>query len=333
MSFRMNSSFLFIFLLIFIQLNCYFKIYDGSDLITLSYSPNINYDATLPISIDILDQEMIAYYSWFASYGYCEDDDIPLFCCQSNAYFFTKKWTIVSQSSTNKFSNFNYVLWRNDEFKKYIISFPGTRNKIIELLNEAINIQLVGYNNEDDEIKVVNYFKTVSLEIKNLVFSKKILEDLNNHPRYQFIAVGHSLGGSVATIILYEGIKKGYINPNRNEPVLITFGQPRTGNENFVIDFNKKIKKILRIVRDGDIVVDLPYSLINNPYRHLGGLILVNKEMTSINYCPKDIGEDYSDKQCKKQKSINLKYHTNYFNPDVHLSKRCVHTLFDDLFN
>ena len=98
---------------------------------------------------------------------------------------------------------------------------------------------------------------------------------------------------------------------------------PRTGNENWVTDFNTKVKNILRVVRDGDIVTSLPYLPINNPYRHLGGLILVNKEMTSMNYCPKDIGEDYTDDECKRSISLDTKYHSYYFNPDVKFSSRC----------
>ena len=77
------------------------------------------------------------------------------------------------------------------------------------------------------------------------------------------------------------------------------------------------------MVRDGDIVVSLPYSLINNPYRHLGGLILVNKDMTMMTYCPKDIGEDYPDEVCQKSTSLSFEYHTYYFNPDIKLSMRC----------
>ena len=79
----------------------------------------------------------------------------------------------------------------------------------------------------------------------------------------------------------------------------------------------------MRVVRDGDIVASIPYSLINNPYIHLGGLILVNKDMTSMTYCPKDIGEDYPDSICERTKSINFNYHTYYFNPDTKLSMRC----------
>ena len=88
-------------------------------------------------------------------------------------------------------------------------------------------------------------------------FLQKIaLDDIEAHSGYQFIAIGHDLGGVVATIFLYEAINKGYLDQNKNEPVLFTFEQPRTGN--FVLDFNKKIKNLMRIVWDGDIVVSLP---------------------------------------------------------------------------
>ena len=318
----MNKVMIFIFLAVFIQTLCVYKIFDGSKLKELSYSPNEDYNPEELVSMENFSQEMISYYSWFASYGYCEDIDVPLFCCKNFIDFFTKKWTIVSESSTEKFNVYNYILWRSDEYKKYIIAFPGT-NDILELLNEAINIQLVDYGEEQNGFKVVNYFKNLALELKELIFSTEIFKDIEQHPGYQFIATGHSLGASVATLILYEAVSGKYIDPSINEPVLITFGQPRIGNENFVKDFNEKIKNVIRIVRDGDIVVSLPYSLINNPYRHIGGLVLVNKDMTSMTHCPKDIGEDYPDKECQKTTSINFNYHTYYFNPDTKLSMRC----------
>ena len=295
---------------------------DGSKFISLSYSPNKEYDARQIVSPENINQEMLSYYSWFASYGYCQDVDIPLLCCKKYLDFFTQKWTIVSESSTTEYYNYNYIFWRSDEYKKYIIAFPGTRNNIIESLNEAVNIKLVDYNEVDNGIKVVNYFNKVALEIRDLIFSSENLKDIDSHPRYQFIFIGHSLGGAVASIELYEAFNKKYIT-KENKPALISFGMPRAGNENWVIDFNSKIENIIRIVRDGDIVTSLPYLPISNPYRHLGGLILVNKEMNSMNYCPKDIGEDYPDKECERTKSVDLKYHLKYFNPDTELGLRC----------
>ena len=114
----------------------------------------------------------------------------------------------------------------------------------------------------------------------------------------------------MASLVLYEAITRNYISAEYNEPVLITFGQPRTGNEKFVIDFNSKIKNNFRVVRDGDIVTSIPYSLINNQYRHLGGLILVNKEMTSIELL-------------QISKSLNINYHLYYLNPESDFSNWC----------
>ena len=317
----MKRTFLIILLILIIQNNCEFTTYDGSKLVSLSYSPNYDYDATERVCIENFSQEMISYYSWFASYGYCDDVNIPLFCCKNYLDFFTEKWQIASESSIDEYFDFNFVLWRNDEYKKFVLAFPGTRHDIIELLGEAVNSKLVEY--DDKGVKVVNYFYKVMLKMKEIIFTPEVLSDIDSHPGYQVIVTGHSLGGAVASLIIYEAVNRNYISPEYNEPVLITLGQPRTGNEQFVIDFNSKIKNYFRVVRDGDIVASIPYLLINNPYKHLGGLILVNKEMTSMNYCPLDIGEDYPDKECVRTKSIDIRYHTHYFNPDTHFSDRC----------
>ena len=225
----MNLSFQILTALLFFSIGCEYITYDGSKLKSLSYSPNFDYDATELVSMDNFSQEMISYYSWFASYGYCEDIQIPLFCCKNYFDFFTEKWTIVSESTTSRYFDFNFVLWRNDEYKKYIIAFPGTRHNILELLNEGINSKLVNYYSYDNGIKVVNYFYKIMVELREIVFQTEVIADINEHPGYQFIGTGHSLGGAVASLVLYDAMVKGYIVSRLNEPVLITFGQPRTG--------------------------------------------------------------------------------------------------------
>ena len=317
-----NHQIYLLFLTFSLVLSEYIK-YDGSKLIPLSSSPNEDYDASEILSTDSISQEMLSYYSWFAAYGYCDDIEVPLFCCKKFIKFFTEKWTIVSESSISEYFEYNFVLWRSDEYKKYILAFPGTRHSIIELLAEAINSMLVDYSDVDNGIQVVNYFQKVAKAIKDIVFTTDTLADIDSHPDYQFIVTGHSLGAAVGAIVLYDAINKNYIDKDTNNPALIGFGMPRAGNENWVNDFNSKIKNIFRVVRDGDIVTSIPYLPINNPYKHLGGLILVNMEMTSMNYCPKDIGEDYPDEECKRAITIDTKYHSYYFNPDVRFSQRC----------
>ena len=321
--------------LLFLLINLSFSEYtviDGSQLISLSYNPNEDYDATEVISPNHITQEMLSYYSWFASYGYCQDEQIPLSCCKSHMDFFTEKWKIINESSISDYYTYNWVVWRNDEYKKYIFAFPGTRNNILELLNEAANMKLVNFYDTDNGIKVVSYFYKIVKAIKPLVFSESTLKDIEAHPGYQFIFTGHSMGGAVGALMAYDAIVSNYIT-QKNSPALITFGMPRTGNEDWVIDFNSRIQNVFRVVRNGDIVPSLPYALINNKYRHLGGLILMNKDMNSMNYCPKDIGEDYPDSECTRTKSADLQYHLKYFNPDTELGLRCGNDNFNYLFD
>ena len=162
----MTKFCIFLIISLFIQSYCEYRYIDGSRLQYLSYTIHQDYDASIPISIDTFNQEMISYYSWFASYGYCEDIDVPLFCCKDYFDFFTNKWTIVNEDSTDKYYVYNFILWRNDEYKKYIIAFPGT-NEVMELLNEATNIKLVDYE-ADTGIKLVNYFKQVAFELNKM---------------------------------------------------------------------------------------------------------------------------------------------------------------------
>ena len=106
---KINMS-IIIVLFTFLQIYCNYMTLDGSKLISLSSAPNSDYNAEEPVSIYNLNQDMISYYSWFASYGYCDDDDIPLICCGNFIDFFTKKWTIISETSIAKYFNYNFVL-------------------------------------------------------------------------------------------------------------------------------------------------------------------------------------------------------------------------------
>ena len=136
---------------------------------------------------------MLSYHSWFASYGYCEDVEIPILCCTNYHDFFNKKRTVFNETSTTKYYNYNFILRRNDEHKKYILGFPGTRNDQ-DFIDEGAIMNLVNYG-VDNGIKVVAYWYNVVVEIRNLVFSSKNLKDIEPHPSYQLIFTGHSLGG------------------------------------------------------------------------------------------------------------------------------------------
>ena len=72
------SILLFLSLILFEVVQNTYTTLDGSQFIPLSYSPNVQYEPREIVSQDNINQEMLSYYSWFSSYGYCQDVDIPL---------------------------------------------------------------------------------------------------------------------------------------------------------------------------------------------------------------------------------------------------------------
>jgi len=54
-----------------------------------------------------------------------------------------------------------------------------------------------------------------------------VAEQLAQHPGYQLLITGHSMGGALATLL---GLS--YQNHGKS-PLIITFGQPRVGNPAF----------------------------------------------------------------------------------------------------
>jgi len=80
---------------------------------------------------------------------------------------------------------------------------------------------------------------------------------LNQHPGFMVYGSGHSMGGSVAAITLLHFMYDNII-PAQSGPVLYTFGEPRTGDYKFAMEFMKRIPSAYRVVHYKDIVSHLP---------------------------------------------------------------------------
>jgi len=268
---------------------------------------------------------MIKYYSWWASFGYCSyNETLAGQCCSHNGLL--ENWEIFSQGYINSFKAFSYdwVLLKSDMYKKYIISVPGTRENF-QLVMEAADSYLKSYAKDSTKkIKLVNYFYDLYKKLENDLFSTENLAEINNHPDYQVIVTGHSLGGAVAAIISFAIKYQNYFN---NSVVLITLGQPRTGNYYFAEYVTQNVDHIFRIAREGDIVVSIPihtsFMRYSNNFWHIGGLIMLSKEMDKFYICDYNYFEDGDDDVCKYKMTTNTTLHTYYFNPDTYLSSRC----------
>ena len=196
--------------------------------------------------------------------------------------------------------DYHYVILRNDLYKKYAFSFPGT-STIYQAFGVFSKIDTVLFEDNTNNIKIENYFYSLYYALKPYVLKEKILNDIKNHENYQLLFTGHSLGGSMANLFAFSVIYNNIIDVNKNQPVLLTFGQPRTGNK----EFSKKFMEIFpnglvfRVVRKGDPVTMIPfYNTLGYKYYHIGGLYMFNNEMSEYTQCDYLEGEFFGNYKC-----------------------------------
>ena len=263
------------------------EIIDADNLTAISENFDKTYDASK--KIEKFSVDMINYFYWFSSFGYCDDHYIESGeCCREQIL---TNWEVISHKKytysymfyldmlgvdpnidsikkklrkdlkmnvedIDKFLRvyfYNYAILKSPKYKKYVFTFPGTTT-FYQLFSEIILSEQVEFDGDPD-IKVHELFYKIFDNIKNDIFSEEILKDIKSNKDYQIIFTGHSLGGAIANLVSYYYSKN---NLAENEPVLITFGQPRVGNENFARDYMKYISNIYRIERYQDIVSILP---------------------------------------------------------------------------
>ena len=270
---------------IFIEDPYLIEIIEADNLTSISKKIDKNYDPSK--RIDKFSVDMINYFYWFTSFGYCDENYIESGeCCKEeiltdwelishkkyiyhiqdylnmlniNLDIDSLKKTILDEriqyvlDEYTKVYFYNYAILKSSKYKKYVFAFPGTTTYLL-LLSEILLSEKVDFENNIN-IKVHKLFYLIFEKIKNDIFSEEILKDINSNKDYQIIFIGHSLGGAISTLASYYFAT---YNLAENEPVLITFGQPRVGNENFARDYMKKISNVYRIERYQDLVAMIP---------------------------------------------------------------------------
>lgn len=279
------------------------------------------------------------YFLKIAAFSYCSEENILKQNCCSDL-FTNDEWKLYSEESV-EYDDYHYAILIHKKYKKIVVTFPGT-NSATQLIKELYYSNGVIFKDDETE-KIMEYLKTVyskfnqNLEIKLL----KLFKEFNE---YQFIFTGHSLGGNMAAISILYSTKYGSLK-NSNDPVLITYGQARTGNDIFANEIMKYIKKVYRITRRGDIVTSIPpcsWTLYNwsikcdtilpdrkfdpnfimneeqrntakeNFYSwHIAGWYSFNDQMDYYKYCGQYFSEDNDDPDCQ--------LYTNYFDISKHI--------------
>lgn len=260
-------------------------------------------------------------------------------------------WEHVITKTFPEYSDYTFTIIKNLKFKKMIYSFSGTKS-VVELSAQILKSNSIPFKKSIRYIRLMNYYWDMYRNIRDDL--KSLFKNNTDPAITQYIFTGHSLGGAMASVTVFDFMQENLIPKSSISPVLITYGQPRAGNYAFSNELMKSVPIVFRIVNDYDLVPSIPpceseggkcinefgkteldqkfqiedYERIFNqipeskrekfyPY-HFGGLILV-KENGEFLDCTTKSEVDENDPCHKRISLINSDYHTNYFG--IHLSK------------
>ncbi|KAI6182304.1 Lipase domain containing protein [Aphelenchoides bicaudatus] len=216
-----------------------------------------------------------------------------------------------------------------------VFAVRGTTSKL-QLITELVETMSAPKSRFPSGGSVQRYFNTALKSLWSKGFDRKIKKLKILYPNATVLFTGHSLGAAVASLasslFAYENQDILTVNQIR----LITFGQPRVGNQEYAQGHDYYVPNTWRIIHRYDIVAHIPYcyealfshqcvSLFNHGPWHSGTEIwYTSQEMTANNtYTPifricagEPVNEDRS---CSNNEYIhyNINDHLYYFDKDV----------------
>jgi hypothetical protein len=300
--------------------------------------PN-KFEQVLKNPITEFTEDVAKYFLQFSGHAYCLHQHIKNNACCS---FLTNehRWELVA-AANHQVYDYNFIIHRHDEYKKIVVSLPGTRT--YEELWDIVKHSGAEEYKKNPNYKIVGFFYEMFLKIKKK-FKTNLKLLYKENPGYQVIFTGHSLGGAMASILALNAVETGIIKKTATSPMLITYGQPRTGNDIFANDVMKNVPLVYRVVRNGDLVASLPTcewnflgtecisvlqdSKFDGSFEchkelqtfnawHIGGLKLFNRQMTKYNECGVKYGENNPKESCNPDIRVSMENHCFYFDAEV----------------
>ncbi|KAK6740401.1 hypothetical protein RB195_008703 [Necator americanus] len=193
----------------------------------------------------------------------------------------------------------------NDK-RAIVLSFRGT-TEIRQLFGEVRESTFKHWSNWTYGGKVSKYFYEAFLNLWNGGM-KEDFENLTKiHNGYEVWVTGHSLGGALAT--LAASMVAG--NYNGTTVKLLTFGQPRVGDENFAKKHDEMVKFSYRVIYWSDIVPTVPCYYAQR-YRHQGTEVFYAEMNSTDKHTVCDRGENF--RKCSGFMYYRtIRHHVTYF--------------------
>uniref|UniRef100_A0A1I7Z1I6 Lipase_3 domain-containing protein n=1 Tax=Steinernema glaseri TaxID=37863 RepID=A0A1I7Z1I6_9BILA len=192
--------------------------------------------------------------------------------------------------------------------KAIIVAFRGS-NGVVQLFMEADETIFKNKTAFIGGGNVSEYF----FGAFSLLWENGIKDDFmalkNKYPDYEVWVTGHSLGGSMATLCAGTILKKGWATKEKLK--LVTFGQPRTGDQAFADAHDAQFSYSYRVTHKRDLVPHIPFKDMEG-YEHHKYEVWYNNNMASgapFKECKKDDSDNCSDGQL----DWSIEDHLHYF--------------------
>jgi hypothetical protein len=166
-------------------------------------------------------------------------------------------WEYIGTETLKEEFEFSFTVIRNLKKGKLIVAIKGTNPESSQIFVEGLENWGEAYFREPkSNIIIMRYFHKLYQRIQNTLL--EYIQKASDPSIKQIIFVGHSLGGAMSSIAALDLVRSGVIKKTSISPVLITYGQPRTGNYAFANEVFKNVPVILRYTNQKDIVPTIP---------------------------------------------------------------------------
>ncbi|KAJ9079046.1 hypothetical protein DSO57_1000681 [Entomophthora muscae] len=245
-------------------------------------------DSPVVANKDIVDTVM--RYVPYAGLSYCPDARVQAMDCKHCQKVPAAFHSFASNPKTTTHS----VILLDKQQKEIVVSIRGS-----ESFSKALSLATLDkttYPYFDSSAKVhsttLNYLQSIQAELE-----AKLSNLTASYKGFRLVVVGHSLGGSIASLlapILFDKLK---IKPNRL--LMVSYAQPRVGDAGFVTQFKRLAFPYIRVVNGNDGVTHFPA-------RKLGFLHIPNEINLKGNVALQCRNQELEDPKCSTSESAML---------------------------
>ena len=111
----------------------------------------------------------------------------------------------------NTIYQYNFVILKNDDYKKIVVAFPGLTfyfQILDELLNAGMTDLPIKSNYKKKTFAVLEIYYKIFVKLEKDLYDNLASLSGINRKDYKLFFIGHSIGGVIATIYSFYYIKK-----------------------------------------------------------------------------------------------------------------------------